>query len=172
MNKIVYMLLISTSLALFLGACQSKQLNRNTTLDVQTVEQLENGNTVITTSSFTGVILSEEFIRDSDYWTPEVHDILALEENIQDYLSENESEFHSSQAPTGEALAEYYRQYYGMIQNGRKLIIGFYFCSWVLKNEEWKDGVVDASGGGDCFFYVEYDVRDEIFQDIFVNAPK
>jgi hypothetical protein len=133
---------------------------------------MENGNIVITTNNFTGVILSEEFIIDSDYWAPEVPDVLALEKDIQEYLAENEAEFHSNQAPTGKALAEYYRQYYGLIQNGRKVIIGFYFCSSEWKNEEWKDGVVDARGGGNCFFHVKYDVLDGKFQDIWVNAPR
>ena len=172
MNKINILLLIGISLSIFLGACKSEQVNQNPNLDVQTVEQLKNGNIVITTSNFTGVILSEQFINNADYWTPTVQDIMDLEEDIQDYLAENKSKFHASHAPTGKALAKYYRQYYGMIHNGKQVIIGVYFCSSIFNNDDWKNGVVDASGGGNCFFHVEYNVNDGIFQDIFVNAPK
>ena len=173
-KKAIITFLLCGCMIVWIGACQVRQSKQSPSLDIQ---HLENGNVVITASDFKGVILTRATSEDesnasSDHWTPKIDDILTLEEKIEDYLSKNDFEFNSNQAPTRKALAGYYRQYDGVIKNDKRVINVFFFCDSLWEDEEWQKDYVDVSGGGDCFFYVDYDVDKGVFYNIRVNAPK
>ena len=166
-KRVIIAFLLCGCMILLIVAYQGWQSKQKSSSDVQ---YLENGNVIITAYDFKGVIIVRA--TSQNHWNPEVDDILTLEGKIEDYLSKNAHEFHSKQAPTRKALAEYYRQYEGIIKNDKRVVRGFFFCDSLWPDEEWQRDFVDVSGGGDCYFYVDYEVDKGVFSNIRVNAPK
>lgn len=101
-----------------------------------------------------------------DYWTPAKEDVLKLEEKI---------EFHLRKAGDKRSpalwikLAEYKRQYAGIVENGRRKIFANFFCNGA-KITDWKTRPVAAEDGGDCFFQIKYDVDAGTFSDLYING--
>lgn len=101
------------------------------------------------------------------YWTPSVDDILKIEENIAEYLSQNSNKFYW-QPPVWQRLDEYQRQYIGLERGGKQIIYGNYFCEG--GNSNWRNEFVFAIDGGECYFQVEYDLQSGLFIKLQVNG--
>lgn len=101
------------------------------------------------------------------YWTPSMDDVLMMEENIIDYLTQNPNEFHW-QPPIWEQLDEYNRQYIGLERGGKKIIFGNFFCE--SGKQDWKKDLIFAIDGGECYFQIEYDLENGFFTRLQVNG--
>ena len=64
-------------------------------------------------------------------------------------------------------LPEYKRQYVGIVQNDKELILVNAFCT---DEFDWQEEAVIVSDGGDCFFRVIYDPATGTFTDFEVNG--
>lgn len=101
------------------------------------------------------------------YWMPAGQDLLVLEEQLGPYLQAHADQFLAHPA-VWEQLNDYHRQYAGLTVDGNPLIYGNFFCkeykgSWVT---EW----VMVIDGGDCYFQVLYNVKNDTFIRLLVNG--
>lgn len=116
----------------------------------------------VKTSEFEGVILLP------GDWVPTSKEVLALEEALVTYLTQQQHAFDSSQVPIEERLPTYRRQYWGVIENNTRLIVVNFFCD--ASHTEWTEQEVVVLDGGDCFFRVRYDVEAGTFSNLIVNG--
>ena len=116
----------------------------------------------VKTSEFEGVILVP---RD---WVPTSKVVLAVEEQLLAYLTEQQHAFDSLQAPIVERLPSYRRQYWGEIENGKKVLVANFFCD--AGHYDWMEQEVVVLDGGDCFFRLRYDVEAGTFFNLIVNG--
>jgi hypothetical protein len=114
----------------------------------------------------------EEFIKAltgtarKDYWTPDKDDVRKLEEKIEFHLRK----VSDKRSPAlWIKLAEYKRQYAGVVENGRRKIYANFFCNGA-KITDWKMRPVVVEDGGDCFFQIKYDVDAGTFSDLYING--
>jgi hypothetical protein len=119
-------------------------------------------NTLITTDEFEGVIL-----RDGD-WVPTVEEVLALEEQLNTYLLQHQEAFDGSKKPIEERLPTYKRQYWGFLEDEKKVIFANFFCD--AFNYDWMHQRVVVMDGGDCYFQIRYDVETGTLFDLTVNG--
>lgn len=119
-------------------------------------------NMLISTDEFEGVIL-----RQGD-WLPTVEDVLALEKQLVTYLPQRQREFDSLQAPIVERLPTYTRQYWGVLENGRRVIAANFVCD--AERFDWTEREVAVLDGGDCYFRLQYDVGAGTFSNLLVNG--
>lgn len=143
------------------------------------VTQTEAGNTLIVAEDFTAVLLTKEYMDaklpqtpPSGYWTPEVDQVLELESKLEEYLSHNRAVFNSGNAPSGEDLSSYRRQYIGVTNKEGSLLVGSFFCSRFSENQDWQEQLISVMGGGDCFFKVWWDPNSREFTGMHVNSPE
>jgi hypothetical protein len=98
-------------------------------------------------------------------WTPQAEEIEALERDLPGYLQTAAA--GNPSANFSDRLPEYKRQYVGIVENGRELILVNAFCT----NEfDWQEEAVIVSDGGDCFFRVIYDPTTGSFEGFEVNG--
>jgi hypothetical protein len=116
----------------------------------------------VRTGQFEGIILLP------GDWVPTDKEILALEEQLVAYLIQQRGAFDSLQTPIEQRLSNYRRQYWGVIENDKKLIVANFFCD--ASHTDWTEQVVEAIDGGDCYFRIRYDPEAETFYDLVVNG--
>ena len=68
----------------------------------------------------------------------------------------------------GLLFESYYRQYFGIIQNGKRLIFIRGFCN----DECFMESYCDYMGGGTCFFRILFDLESKKILFSYFNAPK
>ena len=119
-------------------------------------------NILITTNEFEGVIFHD---RD---WVPTVEEVRTLEERIDTYLSQQQAAFDGSKTPIGERLPAYKRQYWGVLENEKRVIFANFFCDTL--HYDWTNQEVVVDDGGDCYFQIQYDVETGTFFDLYVNG--
>jgi hypothetical protein len=114
----------------------------------------------------------EEFVKAltgtvrKDFWTPTREDALRLEEKIEFHLRK----VSDKRSPAlWSKLAEYKRQYAGIVEGGRRKIYANFFCN-SAKITDWKTRPVAVEDGGDCFFQIKYDVDAATFSDLYING--
>jgi hypothetical protein len=101
-----------------------------------------------------------------DFWTPVKEDVRKLEEKIEFHLRK----VSDKRSPAlWSKLAEYKRQYAGIVENGRRKIYANFFCDRA-KITDWKTRPVAVEDGGDCFFQIKYDVDTGTFSDLYING--
>jgi hypothetical protein len=115
---------------------------------------------LVKTSEFEGVILLP------GDWVPTVDEILALEEQLVTYLPQQQSAFDGLQAPIVERLPTYKRQYWGVLENEKRLIVTNFFCD--ASRYDWHEKEVSVLDGGDCFFRLRYDVEAGAFTYVVI----
>ncbi len=136
----------------------------------------EESSELILTDEFEGVIFSREwaeqmgltpFFGDTieGYWTPGKADIMELESGLESYLQQEASQGYPD---LWQRLPEYKRQYFGLVENGRREIYASFFCETLGK--DWKRDFVSVLDGGDCFFNVRYDANTDTFFDLDVHG--
>lgn len=177
MRKQIFLIAMISLLSTLLLSCEPSLPNNYP--DAQ-ISKTDAGNTLIVTEDFSALILTKEFMDDNapwvpppGYWTPEIDQVLFIESNLEEYLVQHNSAFNSNRAPNKEKLSTFGRQYIGVIQNnGKKQILGSYFCSHFSKEFDWQNQVVSVMGGGDCFFGVWWDADTHEFIVVGANSPK
>jgi hypothetical protein len=131
---------------------------------------------LILTAEFEGIIFSRERAEQmglapffgstlEGYWTPGEADIMALEGGLESYLQQAASRDHPD---LWQKLPEYKRQYFGLVESGRREIYANLFCDTLGK--DWKRDFVSVLDGGACFFSVKYDVNTNAFFDLYVQG--
>ena len=142
------------------------------------ISTTEAGNILIVTEEFSAVILTTEFMDKNtrtpsppEYWTPEVEQILYIEANLEEYLSQNDAAFNSKRAPSKEKLTTYIRQYTGInYSEGKRGILGVFYCAEYSKSFDWINQIIDVDGGGDCIFGVWFDPETREFISVGANS--
>ncbi|MCG3141393.1 MAG: hypothetical protein HDKAJFGB_02674 [Anaerolineae bacterium] len=100
-------------------------------------------------------------------WTPDAAMIAELETRLPAYLAQRQTEFSALKAPIAERLAQYKFQYWGEMQNDKRVIVVNAFCA---DFEDWQTRRVFVLDGGDCFFQLKYDIASGTFFDLQVNG--
>ena len=128
----------------------------------------------IQTDTFEGVIFNDQMAQDSSlqflrnnidgFWIPTEDDVLQLEAGLATYLQQNAEPEHTR---IWQELADYKRQYVGIVQDGQPSIYTNFFCA---EFDNWEDTLVDVDDGGDCFFQVQYSVEQDQFFDLQVHG--
>lgn len=94
------------------------------------------------------------------YWTPAQADVTALETALIAYLP---------QAVTlSRPLSDYYRQYAGLVLDGRREIYANYFCN--AHDIAWQIDLVEVADGGDCYFTIQYNPEAGTFSHLSVHG--
>lgn len=109
----------------------------------------------------------EHTILSDGAFTPDESTIAALEKELPNFLAQNQNKFSAQQPPIVERLAQYKFQYWGEIQNGKRVIVVNAFCA---NFRNWKTERVFVLDGGDCFFNLQYDVDSGTFLNLQVNG--
>ncbi len=112
-------------------------------------------------SALQSVILSD------GAFTPDNATVAALEKELPNFLAQNQKQFHAQKAPIAERLVQYKFQYWGEIENGKRVIFVNAFCA---NFDDWKTRRVFVLDGGDCFFNLKYDIDSGTFFDLQVNG--
>lgn len=118
-------------------------------------------NTPLAKPSFESVILSD------GAFTPDAATIARLEARLSNFLAQNQNQFNAHKPPIVERLAQYKFQYWGEIQNDKRVIVVNAFCAHF---ENWKTQRVLVLDGGDCFFGLGYDMETDSFFGLTVNG--
>ena len=98
-----------------------------------------------------------------DLWTPTQDDVLQLEAGLATYLQQNAEPEHTR---VWQELADYKRQYVGIIQDGQPSIYTNFFCEGNISETL----TMLPLGGGDCYFQVIYNVDRDLFSYLNVHG--
>ena len=122
----------------------------------------------IKTDKIEGIIcanLSEWKYRfeDKELWIPTKEQILEAEERIEQYLKDNPAK---KSPDLWRKLSKYKRQYVGIVVDGHKRI----FCNFYSSDEPLISKPYFVADGGDCYFQIEYDLKDKDCYNLIVNG--
>jgi hypothetical protein len=104
-------------------------------------------------------------------WLPTHAEIAAMEPPLASLL---ETQLDSSiGAASGGTARDFYRQYGGLVLDGRRTIYvnGFNKKTLTSGAAGWRDKPADVCNGGTNYFGVEYDVKTRSFADFAFNGP-
>ena len=100
-------------------------------------------------------------------WRPSARDIVALEDRLPAALAD---------APQTRAMANgapptgWFRQYVGIVRDGRRVIYGNFYPERGGLNHDWRRTPMIVCDGGPDFFGVEYDVEGRRFTHLAFNG--
>lgn len=98
-----------------------------------------------------GMMLMKDIEEDA-YWTPSKAEISILEDNLKRHVQD--------QMPVlALNLANYKRQYFGFIRQGRKLVFLVGFCKTV--EIDWRRRFVPLPMAATCYFEAQYDLESQ-----------
>jgi len=150
-----FRLLLLSFILIGIVACQPSN-NSNEQNSPQTVQG----------SRYSGIILPPEtaieFGYSSPYWQPSPPQVFDLEDRLNIYLKSQ------SQESLLEKLPGYHRQYVGLTDQGRLIILVNFFCNSL--GIDWHNKPVLVLDGGDCYFQVKYDPEEKILFDLIING--
>ena len=123
---------------------------------------------IIKTDKIEGIIcanLSEWKYRfeDKELWIPTKEQILESEERIEQYLKQNPDNYSPD---LWRKLSKYKRQYVGIVVDGHKRI----FCNFYCSNKVLSPNPYFVRDGGDCYFQIEYDLKDKDCYNLSING--
>src|SRR5262245_35285292 len=98
---------------------------------------------------------SRDTISDADsYWVPTRAEVASIERSLPGLLAR--PSVRSPRAP----VSEYFRQYVGVVANGRRLVYASFFHESSFKHfqSSWRDRAVIMCDGGDHFWGIVFDV--------------
>jgi len=98
-------------------------------------------------------------------WKPTAEQIARLEPKLAEALTVLLAQHPSEGAPKP-GIADYYRQYGGVIVHGRRLIYVNGFRSGLTKDDHWKHEVVNVCDGGISFFGAAFDTETKTFMNL------
>jgi hypothetical protein len=106
------------------------------------------------------------------FWTPLLDDVMKMERQLPAFLRREgrAGRLHNEKpAPLWKRVAGYKRQYFGLVEKGRSIVYGNFFCA-DGGDKDWQRRPVDVDDGGDCYFQVRYDPKTGRFFALSVNA--
>lgn len=125
-----------------------------------------NGHTVILSVTSAPYL----FPKGTQFWTPTEKDIAPLEISFR-MLAAKTPVPHASSGSAPDNIANYYRQYIGIIQGGKKMIYINAFRATMEKNfPYWRKQPVFVMDGGNGFYHVTYDVEAHRFGKVQFNG--
>lgn len=131
----------------------------------------------IKTETIDGVIVPEDRAREfyysnkvQSYFTPLEDDVLKAESRVINYIDDHTPQFkgYPFVPDLEQKLANYKRQYVGLIMSGRKKIWLNFFCR--TNNIDWKRYSFRVFGAGACYFNVLYDIDSAAFSELWING--
>jgi hypothetical protein len=141
-------------------------------------------NTLIETAEYTGVIISDvgaskfSYLFDessNEFWEPSIDDVSSTEKCIRQYLVsvEQEPKLDAYQkekvAFILENLAQYRRQYVGIVVDGKRRIwVNSFFVDDSFPN--WDRVPVDVEDGGRYFWQIEYLLLEDDCINFYVHG--
>jgi hypothetical protein len=114
---------------------------------------------------------AEQFPPPAMFWTPLLDDVLKMERQLPAFLRREgrARRLHNERpVPLWKRVAGYKRQYFGLVEKGRSIVYGNFFCDG--GGTDWQRRPVDVDDGGDCYFQVRYDPKTGRFFALSVNA--
>ncbi len=109
----------------------------------------------------------DRVIFSDDAFTPDESTIMLLEARVPSFLAQQQNKFSAHKPPILERFDAYKFQYWGEMENGKRVIVVNAFCA---NFDNWKTQRVFVLDGGDCFFNVKYDMETGTFFDLSVNG--
>lgn len=105
------------------------------------------------------------------YFTPLKDDILKAESKLIDFIefATPESKGYPFVPDLDKKLANYKRQYVGVVLKGEKKIWLNFFCR-VIGNFDWKHNPCVFYRGGGCYFNVLYSIDSGEFSKLIINS--
>jgi hypothetical protein len=161
-----FLFLAVTTVGLLLSACNGPR---------EATSETGPENTLVETSEYTGVIVSENGVSEFRYlfdeastrfWEPSIDDVSSAEECIGRFLvsAQQDPKLDTYQKESAafilENLEKYRRQYVGVVVDGEKRI----WCNLFFSDDsfpEWKRIPVDVDGGGNRFWQIDYIVPED-----------
>ena len=138
-------------------------LRSNNQEDMKSVQKsIDNKSEIINGKIFSSDYSIISILPDSqERWDPTEDDVFKAEELMSVCLKEKKAAFF-------EILYQYTRQYFGIVEEGNKII-------WVNAflddgNFDWKENVVYVLDGGDSFFNVKVDLVNQTCTEVRVNG--
>ncbi len=112
------------------------------------------------------------------YWTPSFEDVLEVDSRLPSALAVFACDLRA--AAIAPRLAAYRAQFIGVVQRGKRRILGNYVCTrWIEMLEAERPGLrfqfdmrwlSDVQDGGLCFFHFWYDPRDKSIHALSING--
>lgn len=105
-----------------------------------------------------------------DYFTPSREDVLQAESKVIGYIKDNSPQMrgYPFDPDLSQGLANYKRQYVGVILKAKRKIWLNFFCNTDIY--DWKREPYVVFGGGACYFNLLYDVASGEFSDLWING--
>jgi hypothetical protein len=153
--------ILCSLLLLMLNACDSAP-SGNTAEMVE----LQGVSAVVLPENIAEGSLAALGIKTEGLWMPGRADVVSLEIALPAFLQFNAQLFHQD-PPIWERLEGYKRQYIGIIENGKKVILANFFCQ--AKGVDWQKQFVHIQDGGECYFRLKFEVDTRRFFDLVVN---
>ena len=128
----------------------------------------QSSSSVIETEKVKGIICQsnkewEFMFKGKQFWTPTKEQVLKAEEELERFLKEKPP---ARSPELARKLGRYKRQYVGILVDGQKRIFANFYCT----EEPLGCRPVVYEDGGDCFFEVEYDVKDGKITRLEING--
>ncbi|GEM_PF-3272289 len=104
------------------------------------------------------------------YFTPLKKDVLKAEGAVVDYIEGHTPQFkgYPYVPDLDKNLADYKRQYVGVVIEGKRKIWLNFFCR--TDSIDWKRYPYRVFGGGGCYFHVLYDIDSAAFSELWING--
>ena len=105
--------------------------------------------------------------RGKPHWTPTSTEIKLLEDLLPIYARINTPK---NRRPI-RSIYQYFRQYYGITEKGKKIIYLNAFCVESYDEDPyWKTGIISVLDGGNCYFIVKFQSDSKEFYDFYVGG--
>ncbi|MCW3054448.1 MAG: conserved hypothetical exported protein [Chthonomonadales bacterium] len=126
-----------------------------------------NGLTVI----LPGAQAAGHFPKGTQFWTPTANNIAQLETGLQALAKKTPVPNIRPGQPAQNIAATYCRQYFGIIQGGKKKIyVNAFRASMEAGFPHWRQQLVMVDDGGSSFYHVTYDVESLRFGEVSFNG--
>ena len=100
----------------------------------------------------------------ADSWVPTRSEIAALEKQLPDFVRR--------ETPLHRSISRDYKQYVGIVREGRRLICVNAWASLDGRETQgWRERPIIWGGGGDSVWQVEYDPAAQRFERFQLNGP-
>jgi hypothetical protein len=96
---------------------------------------------------------------------PSRSDILEIEKRLPDFIAHH--------TPLHRSITDDYKQYVGIIRDGRRLVFlsAFSIPSDAPRVRGWQSKPIIWGGGGDTVWRIQYDPQQKVFEQFEVNGP-
>lgn len=124
--------------------------------------------------NFEGVIFSPEMtakqlkVSAAETWMPAREDIVKLEDGVKAFLRGSSKSEPRAETHILPRFLQFRRQYFGVTENGQKVIHAYFFCD--AQGINWKTALVQVEDGGPCYFNLRFAPQSGKFERLQVNG--